>query len=86
MAIKSFDYYEIGEGAQRRRSVKIVFHDKLKALDKLGAATGAFRKHNKGIDEVRQNVVILVNTGIPGAPGSLVRRTEPNFATLPEKT
>lgn len=75
VAIKSFDHTETVSGSVRTSTTRIVLHDKLRALDKLDAATEAFRKHNKGMEE-KQRSVIHVVSHIPGAPGSRVRRPE----------
>ena len=61
-------------GSIEETTVEIDLHDKLRALDKLDSATGAFRKHNPGMAGDAATVKIYVNTNIPGAPGSLVRR------------
>lgn len=78
VAVKSLEVVEVGVGAQRKRRVKITLHDKLKALDKLDAATNAFTSHNKAIENAPK-VVIQVVTNIPGAPGSNVKRAEPTL-------
>jgi len=57
-----------------RVKTKLKLMDKKDALNKLDAVTGAFRVANKGVDEESAKIVIHVNTGIPGAPGSMVRR------------
>ena len=72
-AIKSIDILDEGEGPQRRRRVKLVLHDKLKALDKLDAATGAFTTHNKGVTDDRNRPIIQVITGISESVGSRVK-------------
>ena len=65
----------IQDGSTRiELETELMLKESLPALDKLDSATGAFRKHNKGIDEDGGKVVNHVNTGIPGAPGSLVGR------------
>ncbi len=71
-SIKSTKFYE--KGTVVRSTCEFKLHDKKAALDKLDAATGAFHKHNPGAEEGKTIVNIQVNTGIPGAPGSLVRR------------
>ena len=78
-AIKSFDYSETVEGPVRRSTVRIVLHDKLKALDKLDTATSAFTKQNRDIDDGPKRTVIQVITNIPGPPGCQVRRPEPEL-------
>ena len=67
------DYHK---GKIVRTKTELKLHDKKAALDKLDSATGAFLKHNKGMDEGKRNVIIHVNTGINGAPASNIRRKE----------
>ena len=76
--IKALKIIDEGEGIQRKRTLNIVLHDKLKALDKLFVATGVYRKGNKGIYEETEKVKINVITEIPGASGSKVKQVEEN--------
>ena len=75
-AVKSLEIVDTGSGPQRKRRVKIVLHDKLKALDKLDAATSAFAVHNPGL-QLQVQPVIQVISPIPGPPGSKIGMREP---------
>jgi len=75
-AVKSLEVVDTGSGPQRKRRVKIVLHDKLRALDKLDAAMRAFAVHNPGL-QLQVQPVIHVISPIPGPPGSRIGMREP---------
>ena len=68
-AIKAFTITDTKNGQR----VSLVLHDKLKALNKLDAATGAFKKHNRGVSDDRNRPIIRVITGISESVGSRVK-------------
>lgn len=78
VAISGIDFEErIVGGNVVTRKTKLRLRDNQRAFEMLNDATGAFRKHNKGIDDETAKVNIYVNTNIPGAPGSNIKRAEP---------
>lgn len=81
----SYKVDKIGRVTEKVVECEVELFDKLKALDKLDAATKAFPKmvsEMAGDQSLRP--IILVNTGIDGSPGSAMKKKSARLVGLDE--
>ena len=70
-AIKVFGHTETVNGSTRTTTMRIVLHDKLKALDKLDAATNAFSPRRDVVKNEKRPIINVISP-IPGPPSSKI--------------